>query len=303
VDIFSTVIVKVKDAEAERRWENLPGLLLTSLRRFGKLLVFGFTADTSGGANTLFQSAAEIRPDADTSPTDYSGPNSAGELSLLIHLGMTGQLVYRSPDSEFGGGHPNRSLVGQLPDFTTRAVLRFSAGNLFFNDQRLFGSLELIPTAEVEHYPYIAKLGPEPLHADSADLAKFLQRIRHHPKIAVKTAILDQSIAAGVGNIYADEGLWMTKIHPRTPVGRLSDQELTELFANLAKVFQISLTHGGSTSRNYVNSRGEAGKYLEFAGVYGREGLPCRNCGTPIEKIKLGGRGTHFCPHCQVPVT
>jgi formamidopyrimidine-DNA glycosylase len=292
------------------------------------LLVFDFGSDTVEASDvSTYVSSTEINKEAnDVSPTEIgldatgasstgigtkrpasttisssqSCPDSSAGLSLLIHLGMTGQLVYRGRDSEFGGGHPTRSLIGKLPDFTTRAVFNFASGKLFFNDQRLFGYLELLPTSFVPSYPFIAKLGPEPYNATARKTQEFLARIRRHPKIAVKAAILDQAVVSGVGNIYADEALWLSKIHPATPVSYLDDSQLTELFENFDKVFHTSIAHGGSTSRNYLNAQGEPGRYLDFAAVYGRAGLPCLNCGTPIQKIKLAGRGTQFCPRCQV---
>lgn len=224
------------------------------------------------------------------------------DYSLVTHLKMTGQLVFRDPSDarrNYGAGHPTDSLIGELPDRSTRVVFEFvDKTKLFFNDQRKFGWIRLLDSKDVEALPFLQKLGPEPLSGEwkVADLAKKLER---RPRSKIKAAILDQTVVAGVGNIYADEALFVAKIHPATLVGDLTQRQLKALHAAIIEVMQISIDKGGSSSRNYVDALGKKGNYLDYAYVYGRAGEPCRVCTTPISKIKLVGRGTHFCPHCQ----
>lgn len=221
--------------------------------------------------------------------------------TLVTHLKMTGQVVYVRKDREgrFGAGHPNDSLVNELPDRSTRVVIEFTEAKLFFNDQRKFGWMRLIPTVEVQNLDFFRKVGPEPLSADF-NAGKFIERLRRRRNTNVKAALLDQTVVAGIGNIYADESLWGAKIHPATLVKDLSDASLRKLFTEVRYVLNLAIEKGGSTDKNYVNAEGKKGSYLEFARVFRREKLPCPRCGTTIEKIRVAGRGTHFCPKCQV---
>jgi len=220
--------------------------------------------------------------------------------TLVIHLKMTGQLVFVDSTSRFGAGHPNDSLVGNLPDKSTRVIITFSdESHLFFNDQRKFGWVRLIPTAEVPNLPFMLKVGPEPLEPDFT-AKQFIARFKKRPRTSIKAAILDQSVIAGVGNIYADESLWGAKIHPARKVESVTDAELTELYSQVRYVMNLSIEKGGSTNRNYVNAEGKKGSYMDFARVFRREGLQCPRCGDEIVKIRVAGRGTHICLTCQL---
>ncbi|MBP6962677.1 DNA-formamidopyrimidine glycosylase, partial [Candidatus Saccharibacteria bacterium] len=115
----------------------------------------------------------------------------------------------------------------------------------------------------------------------------------------IKSILLDQTILSGIGNIYADESLWGAMIHPSSLVVDIPKTKLKKLHSEIIYVLNLSIDKGGSTSRNYVNAEGKKGSYLEFAKVFRRENLPCPRCGTIIEKIRVAGRGTHFCPKCQ----
>jgi len=222
------------------------------------------------------------------------------DYSLVIHLKMTGQLVYVSPNDRFGAGHPNDSLVNALPDKSTRVSLQFDDGStLFFNDQRKFGWVKLMPTLEIPNLPFMKKVGPEPLELDFT-AQQFKDRFTRRARTNIKAAILDQSVVAGVGNIYADEALWGAKIHPTRLVGSITDAEFALLYSELREVMNLSIEKGGSSNRNYVNAEGKRGSYMDFARVFRREGLPCPRCGTTIEKSRVAGRGTHTCPFCQV---
>ena len=220
--------------------------------------------------------------------------------SLLIHLKMTGQLVFVGK-TRFGAGHPNDSLVNDLPDKSTRVTLEFSdATKLFFNDQRKFGWVRLLPTLEIPNIAFMQKVGPEPL-SQSFTAKDFIQRLARRPKTNIKAALLDQSVIAGVGNIYADESLWGAKIHPTRLVASLSEQEARLLYQELRDVMNLAVEKGGSSNHTYVNAEGKKGSYMDFARVFRRENLACPRCGATIEKSRVAGRGTHTCPVCQVP--
>ncbi len=249
--------------------------------------------------------------------------------SLVIHLKMTGQMVFigqaagengepktsneeghpfstsdvlRSGSDEvrFGAGHPNDSLVNALPDKSTRVEFTFTDGSkLFFNDQRKFGWVKLIPTAEVPNIDFMRKVGPEPLDA-SFTARQFIERLQRRKNTNIKAALLDQTVIAGVGNIYADESLWGAKIHPTTLVKDVSTQKLSTLFTELQYVLNLSIEKGGSSNHTYVNAEGKKGSYMNFARVFRREGQECPRCGTTIVKLRVAGRGTHVCPNCQV---
>lgn len=222
------------------------------------------------------------------------------EYTLVIHLKMTGQLVFRAADVAFGAGHPNDSLIGELPDRSTRATIRFSDNShLYFNDQRKFGWVRLLPTIEVPNIDFMKKVGPEPLEADFT-AEQFTERFDRRKKSPIKAALLDQTVIAGVGNIYADESLWGAKLHPQTLVGNITKKQFKKLYSELRDVMNLSIEKGGSTDRNYVNAEGKRGSYIDFARVFRREGQPCPRCGTTIIKFRAAGRGTHTCPKCQV---
>ncbi|HEU5187325.1 MAG TPA: bifunctional DNA-formamidopyrimidine glycosylase/DNA-(apurinic or apyrimidinic site) lyase [Candidatus Saccharimonadales bacterium] len=218
--------------------------------------------------------------------------------SLVIHLKMTGQLVFVG-DTRFGAGHPNNSLVGELPDRSTRVTLQFTDGSrLFFNDQRKFGWMRLLPTPEIELIDFFQKVGPEPLGAGfTAD--QFIERLLRRQNSGCKAVLLDQTVVAGIGNIYADESLWAAKIHPETLVKNIPKPQLKILFSELRRILRLSIKKGGSTDRNYVDAQGKRGSYLSFAQVFRREGQACSRCSTTIIKLRVAGRGTHICPLCQ----
>jgi formamidopyrimidine-DNA glycosylase len=221
--------------------------------------------------------------------------------TLLVHLKMTGQLVFHSSHAHFGAGHPNDSLVRELPDKSTRVTLSFTdKSQLFFNDQRKFGWMRLLPTAEIPQLDFFKKVGPEPLAADFT-WQQFRERLLRRKNTNIKAVLLDQTVIAGVGNIYADESLWAAKLHPATLVRDVNDAKFKLLYASLRDVLQLSIDKGGSSNHTYVDAEGNKGSYMTFAQVFRREGLPCNRCGTTIIKTRVAGRGTHTCPHCQPP--
>ena len=218
--------------------------------------------------------------------------------ALVTHLRMTGQMVYRGEEN-WGAGHPNDDFLNDLPNKSTRVEIDFEdQTKLFFNDQRKFGYMKLLPEPEIEELSFFQKLGPEPLE-DSFTVEIFKERLLKKKNSLIKPTILDQSVIAGVGNIYADEALWRAKIHPETRIKDFSNVDFENLHESIRFVMNKSIEKGGSTDRNYVNADGSRGNYLEYAAVYHKNGQPCKRCGTEISKIRVGGRGTHFCENCQ----
>lgn len=219
--------------------------------------------------------------------------------SLVIHLKMTGQLVFKSETDRFGAGHPTDSLIHKLPDRSTHVWFDFTDGShLFFNDQRKFGWVRLLPTVAIQELDFFKKVGPEPL-ANDFTLDEWNGRLDRRAKSGIKAVLLDQTVIAGVGNIYADESLWAAKIHPSTRVMDIPVSKRALLYTKLREILLLAIEKGGSTDKNYVNAEGKKGSYMSFAKVFRREGQPCPRCGTTIEKIRVAGRGTHICPTCQ----
>ncbi len=220
--------------------------------------------------------------------------------TLVCHLKMTGQMVFVGKE-RFGAGHPSESLIAGLPDKSTRVTTTFSDGShLYFNDQRKFGWMRLVPTIQVPELDFFKKVGPEPLSDEFTDTI-FIQRLKRRAKTSIKAALLDQTVLAGVGNIYADESLWGAKIHPATKVADVPKAKLKMLFTALQYVLRLAIEKGGSTDKNYVNAEGKKGSYMSFARVFRREGQSCpRHPDAIIEKSRVAGRGTHTCPICQL---
>lgn len=216
--------------------------------------------------------------------------------SLMIHLRMTGQLIYDGKE-RYAAGHPSDNFTSKLPNKQTRVVLKLENGTLYFNDQRKFGFIKVIKTESVESDAFIKKLAKEPW---AMTVEEFYEKLQKHKNSPIKAVILDQTVICGLGNIYADESLFMSKIHPARKSGTLSEKETENLLKSAREVMQKSIDSGGSTMATYVKADGTKGDYLEkFAQVFRREGKPCLRCGEKIKKLKVAGRGTHICPNCQ----
>ena len=221
---------------------------------------------------------------------------------LLVHLKMTGQFIY----GDTLMGHPTKDAFKQLPNKSTRIIFYFSPPSskrgtkgeiLYFNDQRKFGFVAILNQQALAKDKFLLNLGPEPW-----DMAKdeFWRRLQQHKNSSIKATILDQHVIAGVGNIYADEGCFLAGIFPGRKVSTITRQESDALLEGIREVMQKSIDSGGSTMKDYVRADGTKGSYLEkFAQVFRREGEPCRKCGTTIQKTRVAGRGTHYCPVCQ----
>lgn len=218
--------------------------------------------------------------------------------SLMIHLRMTGQLIYDEKGKErYAAGHPSENFVAELPNKQTRVIFELENGTLYFNDQRKFGFIKTLETKDVESDPFIKKLAKEPWQMPADE---FYEKLKKHKNSPVKAVLLDQTAICGLGNIYADETLFMSKIHPATKAGLVTKNQAKEIIKNAKLVMEKSIASGGSTLRDYKKADGERGDYLDkFAQVFNRQGQPCPKCKTIIKKIKVAGRGTHICPHCQ----
>jgi formamidopyrimidine-DNA glycosylase len=180
----------------------------------------------------------------------------------------------------------------------THVIFQFTNGTeLRYKDVRTFGTMHLFARGQEESGPPLHKLGPEPLDpAFSVDVLK--ERLRGR-KSKIKPLLLNQEIIVGLGNIYVDEALFQAKVHPEAAPAELSDEQWQALHISIVHILQESISLGGSSIKSYVNGQGEAGQFQHTLKAYGRTGEPCVVCGTPIEKLVVGGRGTHICPSCQ----
>jgi formamidopyrimidine-DNA glycosylase len=240
----------------------LSGRIIERVRRVGKHIVFDFA------------------PDPQRDPVQW-----------IVHLGMTGRLVVANPD------------LPRPPHTHGVLVLRSGRGSriqeLRFIDARRFGRMGLHTIAKTTggaaELPGFRGPGTEPLHISGTDF----RRLFHGRRTSIKAALLNQSLLHGVGNIYADESLFRAKIRPRRMAARLTAQELDRLHGAVQKVLREAIRLGGSSVSDYVDAAGERGFFQLRHYVYMRTGQPCLVCGTPIRRIVVGGRGTHYCPVCQ----
>lgn len=204
---------------------------------------------------------------------------------LAVHLRMSGRLLIV----------PRRS---KLTKFVRVRIILANQQELRFEDMRVFGRLWYIPPGSSfeKIIPSLNELGKEPL---AGLTGRALRRLFEGKTQAVKTALLDQRLIAGIGNIYADESLFAAAIHPQTKAGKLSLAQANRLVAAIEKILNKAILLGGASIRDYKDSRGVNGRYQNGAFVYGREGEPCHVCTKTIKRLKLAGRSTHFCPNCQ----
>ncbi|MDO8260556.1 MAG: bifunctional DNA-formamidopyrimidine glycosylase/DNA-(apurinic or apyrimidinic site) lyase [Candidatus Magasanikbacteria bacterium] len=220
--------------------------------------------------------------------------------SIVIHLKLTGQLIYQDKMIRVGGGHPIPPLNQPVPNSTTRATFAFTnEGHLYFNDMRKFGWVKIVKSDEQSIKDAIGKveLGPDPMTMTVQD---FIARIKKKPQARIKKLLMDQAIVSGVGNIYSDEALWRAKIHPKRPVVSLTDEEIKAIFKGLVDSFNLAIEKGGSSANSFVDGRGEKGLYLSFANAYHMTGTPCKRCKTLIVREKMDSRSAHYCPKCQL---
>ena len=215
---------------------------------------------------------------------------------LLIHLKMTGQLIYQCGEKIIGGGHSEKEIPQTLPDKSTRIFLDFlGGGRLYFNDQRRFGYMKIVDKNILEKEKN--KYGIEPLQ-NNFTLVNF-QKALQNRKTSIKAVLLNQKIIAGVGNIYADESCFAAGIKPSRKANTLSSFEIKKLYQALEKVIAKSIQERGTTFNHYRDSEGKKGNFVSFLKVYGRGGQECKKCHKKLKKAKVVGRGTVFCENCQ----
>jgi formamidopyrimidine-DNA glycosylase len=204
------------------------------------------------------------------------------ERLLAFHFKMTGKLLYLPGEAEV--------------DKHTHLVFSLSGGSrLHFRDTRKFGYCLALSRTQLAEWPFYASLGPEPLDMDADEFVE----AAHRSGSRIKAVLLDQKRIAGIGNIYADEALFRAGIHPAASACGLPGKRLAELHASLRWVLTRAIDSGGTTFRDYVDGLGRPGSYQDQFLVYGRAGLPCRDCGTTLDRARVAGRTSVFCPSCQ----
>ena len=251
--------------------EVILGQKIINIRRFGKALIFDFENGVSMMVHLRMTGQLIFRASGEESGRNYLEMIEAGDFKTTLYT-----------EKSFAGGHPNESFYSELPNKQTRVLFEICK-----EDEANSGASQVIGTLYFNE-PWVMSV------------EEFKKNLMRHKNAEIKPTILDQSVVAGLGNIYADEALYMTKIHPERLTSSLSDTEIAELLEAAGVVMQRSIDSGGSTMATYVKADGTKGNYLEkFAQVFRREGEPCNRCGTEIIKLKVAGRGTHICPNCQ----
>ena len=215
--------------------------------------------------------------------------------SMVIHLSLAGQIVVDRPSGlRKSGGHPVPAYDAPLPHKQTHVIFTFDDGSiLYLTDIRNFMHLWIVPTAEVGQVVPEGRLGLEIADAGFT-FEEFRKRVLARPSARLKSLLLDQSVIAGLGNIYVDESIWGAQLHSEQSVASLDDLDLRRLHAAIREVIDLALSHGVAQIRN-----GKAVAGAELPRIHGREGQPCPRCGHPIEKYRVVGRGTYICPVCQ----
>lgn len=225
--------------------------------------------------------------------------------ALAIHIKMTGQLIYN--DLAFIKNKNmkiSQDKVGVIPNKFTHVIFTLDKGAmLYYNDIRQFGWLKVVKRSEIENLTFFKGLGPEPHVAKTMSgkplTFEIFNSVVSNSSLAIKPLIMDQKKMSGIGNIYANDGLFLAGIDPRKRAKELTAKEKKKLFDSILEVLKRGLKYGGASEMTYVNAFGEEGTYQDHFLVYGKRGKPCEKCGTEIKRITLGGRGTFYCPNCQ----
>ena len=264
---------------------GLKGREIISWHRLGKYLIAELSSVL--GDETRGQGDKETRGQGDeVENSSPSSPSLSYSSYLGVHLRMTGQLLWLHRDEPLHKHARVRLFFGD-------------EWELRFVDQRTFGQMWWVPP-RVQTQSIItglAKLAADPFSADFT--IEYLADKLKNRRRPIKTALLDQSAIAGLGNIYADEALFLSGVRPETLCLNLQPEQIKRLYHSIIKVLETSIEAGGTTFSNFLNVKGVNGNYAHVAWVYNRTGEPCRKCSHPIERIKLGGRSSHFCPRCQ----
>lgn len=223
----------------------------------------------------------------------------SNDWTVLVHLKMTGQLVFAGQKQCVVGGHPIREGFEHDPNRFTHATFTFSDGShLYYNDVRKFGWLRLYrPDKLVKYFEHL-QLGPEPLSLLYSRYS-LLESLRQRPTARIKQFLMDNRNVVGIGNIYSDEICFYARIRPDRRVKTLTDKEIKLIFQGIKKILAEAIKYEGTSISDYVNALGEAGAYTKRLKVYGRYGERCKICKGEVRKMKLGGRTSSFCPRCQ----
>lgn len=244
--------------------DKLKGKIISDIDRVGKLMIFSFKNEK--------------------------------DLFLLAHLKMTGQFFYVDDEDVTGGGHSMTAADMDLPMKHTRVGFHFDDHtSLYFNDMRLFGYTKLANAQEVEIAR--SKFGPEPTNPDF-DCDWFAEKLKAR-RTPIKAALLNQSFIAGLGNIYVDEALWRAGVRPTRRADKLTKKESSLLCKASGDVMNESIEVGGTTFQSFKDTEGETGNFKQYLKIFGKQGAKCERCGGTIKKIRVAGRGTHYCPKCQ----
>ena len=217
--------------------------------------------------------------------------------SIITHVKLTGQFIYKGPNLTDSGTLSSK-IIGGVPGSHTAVIFNLNNnGVLYYNDIRRFGWIRIVKTDDVESEPFIRKLGPEPFK--DLTLEKFGEIVSKTSR-NIKVVLMDQTRIGGIGNIYANDALWLAAINPRRPAKSLSPEEDKKLYRAVLHVLKEGIKYGGASELSFVTPDGKEGKYQNHTLVYGHEGEPCDRCHRArIEKYFLSGRGTYFCPVCQ----
>lgn len=221
----------------------------------------------------------------------------SGGKNLIIHLKLSGQLIWigKTSGKEVKLNKNIPTIGRSLPSKSTRVILSIGKGRLFFNEMRKFGWIRLLTAEQLDKE--LSRYGVEPLSKDFT--VNGLAGIFGKTSRAIKLVLLDQEKIAGIGNIYANESLYLSRIDPKTPANRLSSKQIVALRKNIIKVLRLGLKYGGASDEYYLHPDTGKGTYQNHFRVYGQQGKKCRYCKTVIKRISLGGRGTFYCPKCQ----
>lgn len=216
------------------------------------------------------------------------------DFSIAIHIKLTGQLIYR--DAKFHS-KLSEKVGDELPNKWTHVIFKLDKNSvLYYNDIRQFGWIKIVKTSEVGNLPFFRELGPEPFNGLTLDL---FRKILSKSSTKIKPLLMDQKKIGGIGNIYANDALWLSKIDPRRAGKTLSSFQQKELYNATLVVLKRGLKYGGASELNFVNALGQEGGYQKHFLTYAQDGQPCARKDGIIKKIKLAGRGTYFCEKCQ----
>lgn len=224
--------------------------------------------------------------------------------SILVHVKMTGQFIYRGPHL-LNPSEISKKVTGGIPGKHTHVIFNLdNGGKLYFNDVRKFGWIKIVKRQEVKDESFIKKLGPEPdltkgFEGEKLTLELF-GKILSKASRPIKIVIMDQAKMGGVGNIYANDALWLAKVNPRLPAKQLDSETTKQLYDAIISVLKEGIKWGGASELAFVTPDGTEGQYQGHSLAYGHTGEPCERCHKGIfEKYFLGGRGTYVCPVCQ----